>query len=148
MSYSLRPHEPQHTRPPCPSATPGVHPNPCPLSHWVSDAIQPTHPLFSPSPPAAKLKLQLTKWRKFSVDNFEILKFHQGPVLETICIFVDFTFSHPTRFSQRRMGKKSCAPGKVRRKVAILKYMMNIQFFLPKPSLKWTTLSEPSIMGY
>ena len=32
MSDSLRPHEPQHTRPPCPSPTPGVHPNPCPLS--------------------------------------------------------------------------------------------------------------------
>ena len=25
-------HEPQHTRPPCPSLTPRVHPNPCPLS--------------------------------------------------------------------------------------------------------------------
>ena len=30
MSDSLRPHEPQHTRPPCPSPTSGVHPNPCP----------------------------------------------------------------------------------------------------------------------
>ena len=34
MSDSLRPHEPQHARPPCPSPTPGVHPNPCPLSQW------------------------------------------------------------------------------------------------------------------
>ena len=32
MSDSLQPHEPQHARPPCPSPTPGVHPNPCPLS--------------------------------------------------------------------------------------------------------------------
>ena len=32
VSDSLRPHEPQHTRPPCPSPTPGVHPNPRPLS--------------------------------------------------------------------------------------------------------------------
>ena len=32
VSDSLRPHEPHHTRPPCPSPTPGVHPNPCPLS--------------------------------------------------------------------------------------------------------------------
>ena len=31
MSDSLRPHELQHARPPCPSPTPGVHPNPCPL---------------------------------------------------------------------------------------------------------------------
>ena len=29
MSDSLRPHELQHARPPCPSPTPGVHPNPC-----------------------------------------------------------------------------------------------------------------------
>ena len=32
VSDSLRPHELQHVRPPCPSPTPGVHPNPCPLS--------------------------------------------------------------------------------------------------------------------
>ena len=39
MSNSLRPHEPQHTRPPCPSPTPGLHPNPCPLSQWCHPAI-------------------------------------------------------------------------------------------------------------
>ena len=32
MSYSLVPHELQHARPSCPSPTPRVHPNPCPLS--------------------------------------------------------------------------------------------------------------------
>ena len=32
VSDSLQPHEPQHARPPSPSPTPGVHPNPCPLS--------------------------------------------------------------------------------------------------------------------
>ena len=30
---------PQHTRPPCPSPTPRVHPNPCPLSQWCHSAI-------------------------------------------------------------------------------------------------------------
>ena len=39
MSDSLRPHEPHHTRPPCPSPTPRVHPNPCPLSRWCHPAI-------------------------------------------------------------------------------------------------------------
>ena len=39
MSYSLQPHEPQHTRPPYPSPTPGVHPNPCPLSRWCHPTI-------------------------------------------------------------------------------------------------------------
>ena len=39
MSDSLRLHEPEHTRPPCPSPTPGVHPNPCPLSQWCHPTI-------------------------------------------------------------------------------------------------------------
>jgi len=39
MSSSLWSHEPQHTRPPCPSPTPGVHPNPCPLSRWWHPTI-------------------------------------------------------------------------------------------------------------
>ena len=32
-------HEPQHARPPCPSPTPGVHQNPCPLSWWCHPTI-------------------------------------------------------------------------------------------------------------
>ena len=39
MSDSLRPHGPQHTRPRCPSPTPGVHPNPCPSSWWFHPTI-------------------------------------------------------------------------------------------------------------
>ena len=39
VSNSLRPHEPQHARPPCPSLTPGVHPNPCPSSQWCHPTI-------------------------------------------------------------------------------------------------------------
>ena len=48
VSDSLRPHGLQHTRRPCPSPAPGVasiH------VHRVSDAIQPSHPLSSPSLP-------------------------------------------------------------------------------------------------
>ena len=36
---SLQPHGPQHTRPHCPSPTPGVHPNPCPSSWWCHPTI-------------------------------------------------------------------------------------------------------------
>ena len=39
MSDSLRPHKSQHTRPPCPSLTPGVHSNSRPLSRWCHPAI-------------------------------------------------------------------------------------------------------------
>ena len=39
VSDSLWPHEPQHARPPCPSPTPAVHPNPSPLSQWCHPTI-------------------------------------------------------------------------------------------------------------
>ena len=39
MSDSSRPHESQHTRPPCPSPTPGVHSNSCPSSQRCHPAI-------------------------------------------------------------------------------------------------------------
>ena len=39
VSNSLWPREPQHARPPCPSPTPGVHPNLCPLSQWCHPTI-------------------------------------------------------------------------------------------------------------
>ena len=42
VSVSLRPHGLQHTRPPCPSPTPGAHSNSCPSSWWC-------HPTFPSS---------------------------------------------------------------------------------------------------
>ena len=39
VSTSLRPHEPQHSRPPCPSPIAGVYPNLCPLSRWCHPTI-------------------------------------------------------------------------------------------------------------
>ena len=39
MSNSLQPHELQHARPPCPSPTPRVHPNPCPFNWWCPPTI-------------------------------------------------------------------------------------------------------------
>ena len=45
----FKPHGLQHVRLSCPSPSPGVCPS---CHHWISDAIQPSHPLSSPSPPA------------------------------------------------------------------------------------------------
>ena len=42
MSNALRPHQLKHARPSCPSPTPGVYSNSCPLSQWC-------HPTISPS---------------------------------------------------------------------------------------------------
>ena len=46
VSDSLRPHEPQHARPPCPSPTPGVYPNPCPLKPMSTELVMPSNHLI------------------------------------------------------------------------------------------------------
>ena len=50
VSNSLRPHELQHARPPCPSPTPGVYPNSCPSSRWCHPAISSSVIPFSSCP--------------------------------------------------------------------------------------------------
>ena len=50
VSDSLRPHESQHTRPPYPSPTPGVHSNSCPSSRWCHPAISSSVVPFSSCP--------------------------------------------------------------------------------------------------
>ena len=51
VSDSLRPHESQHPRPPCPSLTPGVHSDSRPLSQWCDPAISSSVIPFSSCPP-------------------------------------------------------------------------------------------------
>ena len=50
LSDSLRPHESQQARPPCPSPTPGVHSNSCPSSRWYHPAISSSDVPFSSCP--------------------------------------------------------------------------------------------------
>ena len=50
MSDSLWPHELEHTRPPCPSPTPGVHLNSRPSSRWCHPAISSSVVPFSSCP--------------------------------------------------------------------------------------------------
>ena len=50
MSNSLQPHESKHARPPCPSPTPRVHLNSCPLSRWCHPAISSSVVPFSSCP--------------------------------------------------------------------------------------------------
>ena len=50
MSDSLRPHESQHARPPCPLPTPGVHSNSRPSSWWYHPPISSSVVLFSSCP--------------------------------------------------------------------------------------------------
>ena len=50
VSNSLLPHELQHARPPCPSPTPRVYPNSCPLSGWCHPTISSSVVPFSSCP--------------------------------------------------------------------------------------------------
>ena len=73
MSDSLRPHGLQHARLPCPSPTPGACSDSCPSSN----AIQPSYPLLSPSPPAFNLSQHqdLFKWVSISIKVAKVLAF-------------------------------------------------------------------------
>ena len=65
VSNSLRPHESQHARPPCPSPTPGVHSNSCPSSRWCHPAISSSVVPFSscPQSPSGSFPMsQLFTW--------------------------------------------------------------------------------------
>ena len=70
VSDSLGPHKSQHTRPPCPSPTPGVHSDSRPSSQW-------SHPLSSPSPPAPNPSQHqsLFQWVNSSHEVAKVLEF-------------------------------------------------------------------------
>ena len=80
MSNSLRPHGLQHAKLPCPSPTPRAYSNSC---HWVSDAIQPSHPLLSPSPSTFNFPQHqcLFNWDRSFHQMAKILEFVSTSVL-------------------------------------------------------------------
>ena len=74
MSDSLRPHESQHARPPCPSPSPRVHSDSCPSSQWCHPAISSSVvPFFScpQSLPASKS----FEWVNSSHEMAKVLEF-------------------------------------------------------------------------
>ena len=75
VSDSLRPHELQHARPPCPSPTPGVYPNSCPSSQWCHPAISSSVVPFSscpqPLPASGSFPMsQLFAWGGQTIGSF------------------------------------------------------------------------------
>ena len=88
MSNSLGPREPQHTRPPCPSPTPGVHPNPCPSSRWCHPSILilccPLL-LLPPIPPSIRVfsneSALRIRWQKYWSFSFNISPSSEHPGL-------------------------------------------------------------------
>ena len=87
VSYSLRPHESQHTRPPCPSPTQGVHSNSPPSSRWCHPAISSSVVPFSSCPqslPASVFSNESTllmRWPKYWRFSFSISPSKEYPGL-------------------------------------------------------------------
>ena len=80
VSDSLRPHESQHSRPPCPSPAPGVHWDSHPSSHWCHPAISSSVIPFSscPQPVAASESFpvsQLFAWGGQSTEASALASF-------------------------------------------------------------------------
>jgi len=88
VSDSLWPHEPQHTRPPCPSPIPEVHPDPCPLSWWCHPTISSSVIPFS-SPPSIFPSIRIfsnestlrIRWPKYWSFRFNISPSNEHPGL-------------------------------------------------------------------
>ena len=74
MSHSLWPHESQHIRPPCPSPTPRVHSDSCPLSRWCHPAIS-SSVVPSPSAPNPSQHQDLFQWVNSSHEVAKVLEF-------------------------------------------------------------------------
>ena len=87
MSDSLQPHESLHTRRPCLSPTPGVHPNSCPSNLWCHPAISSSVIPFSSCPqslPASVFSNELTllmRWPKYWSFSFSISPSNEHPRL-------------------------------------------------------------------
>ena len=64
MSNSLWPHESQHARPPCPSPTPRVYSNSCPLSRWCHPVISSSVVPFSSCPCEKAAKYDIGEGQK------------------------------------------------------------------------------------
>ena len=85
VSNSLRPHESQHARPPYPSPTPRVHPNPCPLNLPSNHLILCRPLLLPPIFPSIKVFSSESalhiRWPKYWSFNFNISPCKEHPGL-------------------------------------------------------------------
>ena len=88
MSNSSPPHELQHARPPSPSPTAGVYPNPCPLSWWcrptIASSVIPFSSCPQSFPTSGSFQMKsalLIRWPKYWSFSFNISSSNEHPGL-------------------------------------------------------------------
>ena len=87
VSDSLRSHESQHARPPCPSQTPRVYPDSCPSSQWCHPAISSCHPILLLPPILPSIRVFSSestlrmRWPKYWSFSFSISPCNEHPGL-------------------------------------------------------------------
>ena len=193
MSDSLGPHGLQHARLPCPSPSPGVCSNSCPLSLWsdqirsvpqscptlcdpmnrstpglpvhhqlpeftqthvhrVSDTIQPSHPLASPSPPAPNPSQLMPT----SIKQTNKKCFHTNSLHLSACSGSESRNYSPSSGKRKRPGRLPCVPYTSPRPSTLLKITPFTPFLRPTSCLlersflkkEWDASSvPPSLLG-
>ena len=102
MADSLRPHESQHTRPLCPSPTPGVHSNSHPSSRWCHPSISSSVVPFSSCPqslPASVFSNESTlcmRWPKYWSFSFSMFSSVQFSSVAQSCPTLCDPMNHST----------------------------------------------------
>jgi len=111
VSNSLRHHESQHARPPCPSPTPGVHSDSCPSSQWCHPVISSSVIPFSSCPPIppsirvfsneSTLRIRWTQYWSFS---FSIIPFQRNPRVQDNSKMKGVWYRSPTLYVLKLSG--------------------------------------------
>ena len=136
VSDSLRPHELQHARPPCPSPTPGVHSNSCPLSRWRHPTISTSVVPFScpQSLPEHCCKCCNVFWSYFYLIHVIWVRKFELPVLKVLSLLYPFfsVFGRRLQPADKNVGRAFGLSGEA---VLGLRTLPGIEY---KPSLKLT----------
>ena len=126
VSDSLRPHELQHTRPPCPSPSPGVHSKSCPLSWWCHPAISSSVVLFSSCPQSLPVWKSFPMSQLFAWENLEI-ELPYDPAIPLLGIYT----------KEIRIERDTCTP------MFTVALCMLARTWKPNSDLNWRKWGKP-----
>ena len=171
MSNSLRPHESQHARPPCPSPTPRVHSDSRPSSPWCYPAISSSVVPFSSCPqslPASVFSNESTlrmRWPKYWSFRFSIIPSKEIPGLISFSmdwldlLVVQGTLKSllqhhsskasilwPSAFFTVQLSHPYMTTGKTSKKIGEISWGVCIQNTSKIPSIRYSICSQDNML--